>query len=210
MTRLSLNQDDLARLCRHYGIRRLSLFGSTLRGTDRPDSDVDMLVEFEPGRTPGLLEMAGIEADLSTLLGGRRVDLRTAGDLSRYFREEVTHEAGRSVLFEGGVNAMDQEEIREAVDCLANALPEGSSVIVFGSRARGDAREGSDLDLLVIQPQVTDRLAETIRLSTLLGRRLIPADVVVMSRSAFERQREVPNTLAYRAAREGSVHELVR
>lgn len=105
---------------------------------------------------------------------------------------------------------MDQAQIREAMDCLANAVPVGSSVILFGSRARGVAREGSDLDLLVIEPEVADRAAETVRLSTLLGRRLIPADVVVMSRANFEHQRDVPNTLAWRAVRQGKTRELVR
>jgi hypothetical protein len=62
--------------------------------------------------------------------------------------------------------------------------------------------------LLVIEPEVADRAAETVRLSTLLGRRLLPADVVVMSRSTYESERVVPNTLAYRAAREGKVLEL--
>ena len=87
--RLPVDSDALARVCRRHHIRRLSLFGSVLAGTDRPDSDVDLLVEFEPGKEPGLLALAGIEAELSALLGGRRVDLRTAQDLSRYFRDEV-------------------------------------------------------------------------------------------------------------------------
>jgi predicted nucleotidyltransferase len=87
--------DDVAleAICRRYRIRRLSLFGSTLNGTHRPDSDVDLLVEFEPGATPSLLTMAEIELALSPLLGGRRVDLRTAGDPSRYFRDEVVRMA---------------------------------------------------------------------------------------------------------------------
>jgi uncharacterized protein len=92
MRRLNLPPAELESLCRGAGIRKLSLFGSVLRGTERPDSDVDLLVEFEPGRTPGLLEMARIESELSMLLG-RRVDLRTAEDLSRYFRDEVTASA---------------------------------------------------------------------------------------------------------------------
>jgi hypothetical protein len=71
----------------------LALFGSTLRGTDRPDSDVDLLVEFEPGHKPGLLALAGIEAELSVLAAGRQIDLRTAQDLSRYFRDEVVRTA---------------------------------------------------------------------------------------------------------------------
>src|SRR4051812_46487951 len=83
----------LEAVCRRHHIQRLSLFGSTLRGTNRPDSDVDLLVEFEPGAKPGLLTMAQIEIEFSELLGGRRVDLRTAGDLSRYFRNEVVRTA---------------------------------------------------------------------------------------------------------------------
>ena len=87
--RLFSDPNALAGVCRRHHIRRLSLFGSTLRGTNRPDSDVDLLVEFEPGRKPGLFRLAEIEAELSDLLGGRRVDLRSPEDLSRYFREEV-------------------------------------------------------------------------------------------------------------------------
>jgi predicted nucleotidyltransferase len=89
MTRLPLDPEALAQLCRRHRIRRLSLFGSVLQGTARPDSDVDFLVEFEPGAVPGLLGLAAIETELSGLLGGRHVDLRTAKELSRYFREEV-------------------------------------------------------------------------------------------------------------------------
>jgi predicted nucleotidyltransferase len=83
----------LEAICRRYRIRRLSLFGSTLKGTNAPDSDVDLLVEFEPDATPSLFTMAEIELELSPLLGGRKVDVRTAGDLSRYFREEVVRMA---------------------------------------------------------------------------------------------------------------------
>ena len=83
----------LASLCRRHGIRRLSLFGSRLKGSERADSDIDLLVEFEPDARPTLLTMAQIEEELSSLLGGRKVDLRTAGDLSRYFRDEVVRTA---------------------------------------------------------------------------------------------------------------------
>ncbi len=69
-------------------MRKLSLFGSVLRGDARPDSDVDMLVEFEPGATVGYLELAAMEIELSEVLG-RKVDLRTPAELSRYFRAEV-------------------------------------------------------------------------------------------------------------------------
>ena len=87
------DHDALAAICRRYHIHRLSLFGSTLKGSDRPDSDVDLLVEFQPRAKPSLLTMAGIEVELSKLLGGRKVDLRTAQDLSRYFRDEVVRAA---------------------------------------------------------------------------------------------------------------------
>lgn len=85
--------DVLASLCQRHRIRRLSLFGSAQRGAARPDSDVDLLAEFEPGAKPGLLGMAGIELELSSLLGGRKVDLRTAEDLSRHFRDDVVRKA---------------------------------------------------------------------------------------------------------------------
>ena len=79
--------------CQRHRIRRLSVFGSVLRGTARPDSDLDLLVEFETGAAPSLFDVADMEQELSVLLGGRRVDLRTAGDLSRYFRDEIMREA---------------------------------------------------------------------------------------------------------------------
>lgn len=91
--RLIRDPEQLAQICRRYHIRKLSLFGSVLAGTARPDSDIDLLVEFESGRAPGLLGLAAIEAELSGLLGGRRVDLRTAQDLSRHFREDVIRTA---------------------------------------------------------------------------------------------------------------------
>ena len=87
----------LAELCRRYRIRRLSLFGSTLKGTAGPDSDVDLLVDFEPDAKPSLLTMADIELALSPLLDGRKVDLRTAEDLSRYFRDDVVPNGGSAI-----------------------------------------------------------------------------------------------------------------
>jgi uncharacterized protein len=98
--RLTFDREKLAEVCRHYHIRRLSLFGSVLRDTSRPDSDIDLLVEFEPDARPTLLTMAEIELELSPLLGGRKVDLRTAQDLSRYFRDEVVQ--GALVQYEAG------------------------------------------------------------------------------------------------------------
>lgn len=91
--RLPLESATLAEFCRRHGIRTLSLFGSTLKGTAGPDSDIDLLVEFEPGRVPGLAGIAAMELELSELLGGKKVDLRTTRDLSRYFRDEVVRTA---------------------------------------------------------------------------------------------------------------------
>jgi predicted nucleotidyltransferase len=90
---LPLDRVVLAEFCLRHHIRRLSVFGSVLKGTARSDSDIDLLVEFEPGAKPGLLTMAEIELELSPLLGGRKVDLRTAQDLSWYFRDEVVRTA---------------------------------------------------------------------------------------------------------------------
>lgn len=90
---LTKDRDKLAAFCRRHSIARLSLFGSALRGTARPDSDLDLLVEFTAGREPGLIGLAAIEADLSALFGGRTVDLRTPQDLSPHFRGEVLRTA---------------------------------------------------------------------------------------------------------------------
>jgi hypothetical protein len=90
--RLPIDKEALAALCARHHIRKLSLFGSRLRGTARPDSDVDLLVEFEPGNMPGLIGIAAMEIELSELLG-KKVDLRTARDISPYFRDEVLRTA---------------------------------------------------------------------------------------------------------------------
>lgn len=85
---IAIPQEALAEYCRAHGMRWLAFFGSVLRDDFGPDSDVDVLVEFESGRTPGLLGMSALEIELGEILG-RKVDLRTPADLSRYFREEV-------------------------------------------------------------------------------------------------------------------------
>lgn len=85
---LTIDRSQLRDFCRRNHMRKLSLFGSVLTDRFNPDSDVDFLVEFEPGHVPGLLGIAGMEIELSELLG-RKADLRTAEDLSRYFRDEV-------------------------------------------------------------------------------------------------------------------------
>jgi predicted nucleotidyltransferase len=84
-----LRGEAIAGYCREHHIVRLSLFGSALQGELKPDSDVDLLVEFDPVHIPTLLDMARMESELSGMLGGRKVDLRTYEDLSCYFRDDV-------------------------------------------------------------------------------------------------------------------------
>ena len=90
---VDLRRDLIAQFCRRHGIQRLALFGSVLRPDFKADSDVDVLVEFEPGETVGFLALVRLERELSALLGGRKVDLRTPQDLSRYFRDSVVAQA---------------------------------------------------------------------------------------------------------------------
>jgi len=90
---LTIDEATLERFCRRHHIRRLALYGSQLKGTSRPDSDVDLLVEFLPDAHPTFLDLAQMEIELSGFLGGRKVDLRTPEDLSRYFRDEVVRTA---------------------------------------------------------------------------------------------------------------------
>lgn len=85
---ITIPSDMIAAFCRRHHIRRLALFGSVLRPDFGPESDVDVLVEFDPEHIPGLITLAGMEIELSEALG-RRVDLRTPDDLSRHFRQQV-------------------------------------------------------------------------------------------------------------------------
>jgi uncharacterized protein len=86
------NRGKLADFCRKNHIIKLSLFGSTLNGTSTAQSDIDLLVEFHPDHIPGLLALAGMEIEMSNILG-KKVDLRTAQDLSTYFRDDVLKQA---------------------------------------------------------------------------------------------------------------------
>lgn len=86
---INVPEKKIKKFCRRNHIVKLSFFGSVLRDDFGPDSDIDVLVEFEPGRTPGFLKLARMERELSGILGGRKVDIRTPEDLSRYFRDEV-------------------------------------------------------------------------------------------------------------------------
>jgi len=103
---------------------------------------------------------------------------------------------------------IDKKTIAKAVDLLLRAAP-GSRVILFGSHARGQAGPDSDLDFLVLEPEVKDRFEEMIRLREVLRPLLIPVDLLVASVEKFEYWRDTPNTVFYRAAKEGGAYEQV-
>ncbi len=90
--RIPVPRQAVVYFCQCNRIRKLSLFGSVLRDDFRPDSDIDILVEFEPDAVVGLFDIARMERELSDIMG-RRVDLRTPKDLSRHFRQQVLEEA---------------------------------------------------------------------------------------------------------------------
>ncbi len=92
MNQIRLDDERIAEFCRRNHIRKLALFGSVLRDDFRPDSDVDVLAEFRPGHAVGYIGLAAMERELSALVG-RKVDLRTPGELSPYFRDEVVRSA---------------------------------------------------------------------------------------------------------------------
>ena len=85
---IEIPKERIKEFCKRHYIRKLSLFGSALRDDFTPESDLDILVEFDPAHIPGFIRLAGMEIELTEILG-RKVDMRTAQDLSRYFRDEV-------------------------------------------------------------------------------------------------------------------------
>jgi predicted nucleotidyltransferase len=89
---IQVDNEKLADFCRKHHITKLALFGSVLTDRFGPDSDVDVLVEFDPQHIPGLIALSGMERELSQILG-RKADMRTPNDLSRYFRDQVLREA---------------------------------------------------------------------------------------------------------------------
>jgi predicted nucleotidyltransferase len=89
---IEIPKKKIEAFCRKHHIRKLSFFGSVLSKKFSPDSDVDVLVEFEQGQVVGFLRLSGMEIELSEILG-RKVDLRTPAELSRYFRQEVLDSA---------------------------------------------------------------------------------------------------------------------
>ena len=93
IAQVQVPEAEIRDLCLRHGIRKLALFGSVLTNHFSDSSDVDVLVEFRPQERVGYFRLAEIETDLSRLLGGRKVDVRTPMDLSRHFREEVVRDA---------------------------------------------------------------------------------------------------------------------
>ncbi len=89
---VAIPREAIEAFCVRHHIRKLSLFGSILTERFGDDSDIDMLVEFEPGQVPGYFGLVGMEMELSETIG-RKVDLRTAGELSRRFRDQVVASA---------------------------------------------------------------------------------------------------------------------
>ncbi|MCK4311726.1 MAG: nucleotidyltransferase domain-containing protein [Candidatus Cloacimonetes bacterium] len=87
-----IEKDKLLEFCRENHIKKLSLFGSALRDELKAESDIDLLVEFEDEHIPGLLKLAGLEIELTRMIG-RKVDLRTPAELSRYFKDDVLAKA---------------------------------------------------------------------------------------------------------------------
>jgi uncharacterized protein len=94
-------------------------------------------------------------------------------------------------------------QVMQAARVLRDAAPAGSRVVLFGSQARGEARDDSDADFLVVEPTLSDRRAEMVRLRQALRPMRIAVDVVVVSHDTFELWRDTPNTLIFEAAREG-------
>ncbi len=90
--RIQINHDEIVAFCRRHHIRRLAFFGSVLREDFRPDSDVDVLLEFELDHIPGLFGLMSMQLEFSDMIG-RTADFRAPGDLSRYFRDRVIAEA---------------------------------------------------------------------------------------------------------------------
>jgi predicted nucleotidyltransferase len=88
-SKIKIPGEKIAEFCKKNHIRKLSLFGSVLRDDFSSDSDIDFLVEFAAGKVPGLIGLSRMERELSEILSGQKVDLRTPQDLSKYFRQEV-------------------------------------------------------------------------------------------------------------------------
>ena len=94
---LKFSREKIMSFCKRYHIRNMAFFGSILRGDFNPHSDIDILVEFNPDSVPSFFTLMRMEEELSSIFNGRKIDLRTPQDLSRYFRDEVLKK--REVLY---------------------------------------------------------------------------------------------------------------
>lgn len=93
MAGIEIAEEEIRLFCRRHHIRKLSLFGSVLRDDFGPDSDVDVLVEYEPGQAPGFIELFSLEEELGRILGGRRADIVNARFLNRRLRRPILESA---------------------------------------------------------------------------------------------------------------------
>lgn len=90
---IEVPRKQIVEFCKKHHVRKLSLFGSVLRDDFGPDSDIDVLIEFEPGQVVGFFKLFDMEEELAKILGGRRVEINTPHSLSRYFRGQVMESA---------------------------------------------------------------------------------------------------------------------
>ncbi len=90
---ITIQKDKIAEFCKKHHIQQLAIYGSALRDDFKPESDIDVLIDFDPNHIPGFFKLFEMEAELSDIFGGRKVDIRTPQDLSRYFRDKVKEEA---------------------------------------------------------------------------------------------------------------------
>jgi uncharacterized protein len=109
------------------------------------------------------------------------------------------------ILSNGG-KMTNASTIDKAISLLLTAAPPGSTVILFGSHATGRADPRSDVDFMVVEPAVPDRVREMLRLTEALRPLKLAADLLVLSRQAFDHWRDTPNSIPYRVAREGKVY----
>lgn len=88
-----ISKENITNFCKKHNIKKMSLFGSVLRNELTSDSDIDILVEFDKNNTPSFFDLYEMEQELSQYFNGRKIDLRTPADLSKYFRKDVLEKA---------------------------------------------------------------------------------------------------------------------
>jgi uncharacterized protein len=136
-TTLTIDIDKVGSFCRNKHIRRLSLFGSALHGEFTPESDLDLLVEFQPGHARGYFRLSAMERELGTIFG-RKVDLRTAEELNLRFRDDVVRSAWESMR-------RDEERLRDMLDAARGY------VALLGDRSVVDLRSNGTFSLALVR-----------------------------------------------------------